>query len=129
MGREHGQIHWTELNTRDPQKASAYYAAVLGWTIAEMPMPGGAGTYRIGMRGEEPVAGIFVMDGPELDGAPEHWLTYFAVEDIQATIAAVEAAGGMVMRPPFDVPGVGEILLTRDATGAMVGMMKPAPEG
>ncbi|MEM0989629.1 MAG: VOC family protein [Pseudomonadota bacterium] len=123
---KHGHVHWTELNTREPAKAAAFYASVLGWDIAEMEMPDGQGTYRIGQRGDDRVAGIFEMQGPEFEGMPDHWLSYFAVADADAAASAIAAAGGQVLRPAFDVPGVGRILIVRDATGAVCGMMQPS---
>ncbi len=55
---------------------------------------------------------------------PEHWFTYIAVDDVDSRVAKVEAAGGMVIRPPFDVPGVGRIAIVKDKGGAVCGWMK-----
>ncbi len=32
MTTKHGEIWWTELNTRDPEKARDFYTKVMGWT-------------------------------------------------------------------------------------------------
>ena len=127
MGSEHGDIHWNELMTRDADAAAAFFETVVGWTVSRMPMPGGEGEYLVCARGDEMKAGIFAMSGPEFDGMDPQWMTYIAVDDIDATAAAAEAAGGTVVQQPFDVPGVGRIAMIRDPSGAVVGMMTPTP--
>lgn len=125
MDDAHGFIHWTELNTFEPAKARAFYAAVLGWEFDEMPVPGGV--YLVARKGDEMVAGIFDM---KLGGLPEktpsHWFTYIAVDDVDVRVRQVESQGGKVLRAPWDIPGVGRVAIIQDAAGAGVGLMTPA---
>lgn len=122
-----GRIHWTELMTHDAERAKAFYASTLGWTFEGMAMPDG-GTYWIATSGEgRPEIGLFTMSDPHFAGMPEHWMPYFAVEDADQAGEEIEAAGGALKRPPFDVPGVGRIVVANDAGGALVGFIKPAP--
>ncbi len=121
---EHGTFYWNELMTRDAEKAKAFYGATLNWTFEAMAMPEG-GTYWLGKVGDKPVGGIFAMDGPEFEGVPEHWFAYIAVDDVDASIAQAEAAGG-TLRRVFDVPNVGRIAILQDANGAGIGWMTPA---
>lgn len=121
----HGMVHWTELNTRDIEKAKSFYAATLGWTFSDMPIDGG--TYVLIMMGEQVVGGIFDINAPQFEGMPPHWFTYFACDDIDAMIAKITAAGGTVICPPWDVPTVGRIAIVKDSTGAVSGWMSPAP--
>jgi predicted enzyme related to lactoylglutathione lyase len=119
---DHGQIVWTELNTRDVENAKRFYAETLGWSFREMELPDGP--YTVVMSGDRPVmAGIFDIDRPGFEGLPEHWFTYIGVDDIDARVAGVAAAGGAIVRPPFDVPGVGRIAVVREPGGAVVGWM------
>ncbi len=124
---DHGTFHWNELMTRDAEKAKAFYAATLDWTFDAMPMPQG-GTYWMAKVGDAPVGGIFTMDGPRFEGMPEHWLAYIAVDDVDARASKVEAAGGKIRRPAFDVPGVGRIVILEDINGAAMGWMTPAAQ-
>lgn len=124
MGQEHGDIHWTELNTREPEKAKAFFEKICGWSVDAVPMPDG-GTYHIAKKGDHMVAGIFTMDGPDFEGTPPHWMTYIAVDDVDATCEAVAANGGVVVTPPFDVPMAGRIAMIKDPSGAVVGIMTP----
>jgi len=119
----HGTFVWNELGTRDLEAAKRFYGATLGWSFKPMEM--GGYTYHIAMSGEAEVAGLFELKGPEFDSVPAHWLAYIAVDDVDARLDKLAAAGGEVVRPAFDVPGVGRIAIVRDAEGAFVGWMTP----
>lgn len=123
--RPHGIFVWNELNTHDIEAAKAFHAATLGWSFEPMPIEGGA-DYCIIRNADKQVGGIFRLDGPEFNGVPEHWLAYVAVDDIDARLARVSAAGGAVLRPAFDIPGVGRIAIVRDSKGAVLGWITPA---
>lgn len=125
MGDRHGEIHWNELQTADIDKALAFYRGVLGWRIEEMQM-GEAEPYRLAWAGETQVGGLWAMTGPDFAGMPDAWITYFAVDDVDAAAKAVPETGGRVLRAPFDVPGIGRILVAEDAGGAVIGLMTPA---
>lgn len=120
----HGEFYWNELMTRDVEKAKAFYEKTLGWSFEAMPMPDG--TYNVAKIGDKPVGGVFEMQGAEMEGVPEHWMAYIAVDDVDARLAKATAGGAEVMRPAFDVPGVGRIAILRDGGGAVVGWMTPA---
>lgn len=126
MAGTHGQVHWTELMTRDVAAAKAYYAAICGWTFETMPME--SGDYHLGFREGQPVVGIMDLgEIPGMDGVPPHWFSYFAVDDLDAALEKTTAMGGTVQRPPFEVPGTGWIAIVTDPTGAAMGLMKPDP--
>jgi hypothetical protein len=117
--------------TNDGERAKAFYGATLGWTFEGMPMNGPdmpAGTYWLVKSGDRVVCGMFPMEGPEFAGQPDHWFAHIAVDNVDARVGRVKAAGGEVLRAPFSVPGVGRIAIVKDATGAVVGWMTPAPE-
>ena len=48
----------------------------------------------------------------------------FEVDDLKATIAAIEAAGGRILMPPFRIEGVGELIFFRDSEGNVAGAMQ-----
>lgn len=129
MSDFHGKVIWNELNTRDVAAAKTYYGALCGWSFETAPMPGGGGDYTTAQLGGEMVAGLFDIAGmEELDAVPAHWMTYFGVDDVAASVKASTAAGGEVVRPPFEVPGVGHFAIVVDATGAVIGLMQPTGE-
>jgi predicted enzyme related to lactoylglutathione lyase len=76
--------------------------------------------------GEKPIGGIFDIAHGDHDGMPDGWFAYIAVDDVAARLAKVEAADGKVLRPPFEVPGVGLSAIVRDKIGALVGWSTPS---
>ena len=120
----HGTFYWNELMTHDPDRAKNFYREVIGWTFEAMAMPNG--TYWVAKAGEQPVGGIFTMGGPEFEGVPDHWMSYLAVDDVDARVASAVTAGATVCRPAFDVPTVGRIAMLREPGGAMIGWITPA---
>lgn len=128
MRKPHGEVWWTELMTRDVQAALKYYRSVCGWHFEPfpLPMPGG-GTYYVGSLGDKPVIGVLDLTSLQgMEDVPPHWFSYFAVRDLDAALAATEAAGGSITRPPFEVPHIGRIAMVTDPTGAALGLIRPA---
>ena len=124
---KHGAFTWNELMTGDVEKAKAFYTETVGWSYDAMPMP--EGTYWLAMQSGTPVAGIMDMTGVVPEGVPPHWMSYLAVDDIDTRIKKVEAAGGTVIREPFEIEKVGKIAILADATGAVMGWITPASQG
>jgi uncharacterized protein len=124
MSWSHGQFHWNELMTRNVDGAKKFYGETLGWKYDAMPMPGG-GAYWIAKAGDKPAAGIFDISGPDYKGVPESWMPYIAVDDVDARVSKATKAGAKVMKPAFDVPGVGRIVILLEPGGAGIGWMTP----
>ena len=121
----HGHFHWNELLTSDAERAKRFYGEIIGWTYDGMPMPDGD-TYWVAMMGGKPVAGIFPTNRPEYKGLPEAWMSYLAVDDVDARVKKAVAAGAKLMKPIFDVPNVGRIAILTEPGGAGIGWMTPA---
>ena len=120
----HGQFHWNELMTRDTDKAKAFYAACVGWTFDEVSLDDGP-SYWVAMAAGGPVAGMYIIQGPQFEGVPDHWMGYLHVDDIDAAVEKAKANGATITRPPFDVPTVGRIAIIQEPGGAMIGWMTP----
>jgi predicted enzyme related to lactoylglutathione lyase len=124
----HGQFYWNELMTHDPERAKKFYGDTIGWTFEGMPMDDGSGTYWVAKQDDKPVGGIFTLSGPDFANVPESWMSYLAVDDVDARVRKATAAGAQLMRPVFDVPGVGRIAILTEPGGAGVGWMTPVDE-
>jgi uncharacterized protein len=125
MSKSHGTFHWNELMARDVAAAKKFYADTIGWTYDGMPMPDGK-TYWVAKMGDQPVAGLFDISGPDYKGMPDGWMPYLAVDDVDARAKKAAAAGARMMKPAFDVPGVGRIVILMEPGGAGIGWITPA---
>jgi predicted enzyme related to lactoylglutathione lyase len=120
----HGKFVWNELMTHDVEKAKSFYKDVIGWSYESMPGPENS-TYWIVKNGGERAGGLFPMVKPELRDVPEQWVSYIAVDDVDARVKKATASGAMLMRPISDVPGVGRIAILREPGGAGIGWITP----
>jgi uncharacterized protein len=125
MSKSHGTFHWNELMARDVAAARKFYADTIGWTYDGMPAPDGK-TYWVAKMGDQPVAGLFDISGPDYKGMPDGWMPYLAVDDVDARAKKAVAAGARMMKPAFDVPGVGRIVILMEPGGAGIGWITPA---
>jgi predicted enzyme related to lactoylglutathione lyase len=123
----HGHFHWNELVTPDADRAMQFYKKTIGWTFEPMPMEDGA-TYWVAYADGEMAAGIFPTDRPEFEGVPEGWMSYLAVDDVDARVKTAVAAGAQLMRPIFDVPHVGRIAILTEPGGAGIGWITPVDD-
>jgi len=120
----HGTFFWNELMTRDSERARKFYADTLDWTFEPMPMAD-AGTYWIVKSGDQMAGGIFDISDAKFAGVPESWMAYIAVDDIDTRVKKALDAGAKLMRPLFDIPGIGRIAILTEPGGAGIGWMTP----
>ncbi|WP_430334583.1 VOC family protein [Rhodococcus sp. ACT016] len=113
-----GTPSWVDLQTPDQAAAKDFYTTLFGWSYDDQPMMEGL-VYSIArVRGEQ-VAAI----APEPAGsspAVARWNTFLAVDDVDASAAEVEPAGGNLVLPAFDVGQAGRMAVVADPTGAEV---------
>lgn len=121
---KHGTVHWSELMTSDVDAAKAFYGQVCGWQFNEMQMP--EGVYYIAMKGNAPIAGMMETSTEYFEGQTPQWITYLAVDDVDAAVKHTADAGGHILQECMDVPGVGRIAMIKDPGGVVLGMMTPA---
>jgi predicted enzyme related to lactoylglutathione lyase len=122
-----GDFIWYELMTADPDGAKAFYDAVVGWDIE--PQPAGEMDYRMIRRGDGGNAGgvLRITEDMRQHGARPTWLGYLNVDDVDAKVASIEAAGGKTLMGPTEIPTVGRIAMVADPQGTAFYVMKPIP--
>jgi predicted enzyme related to lactoylglutathione lyase len=100
---------------------SRFYADVFGWQIT--PGPHFAGTSAIApVPVRSPLPGTLRQ---EAAGAPRMpGLIYLGVPDVTATLTKIEAHGGDINAPRFEVPGVVVLGLFRDPAGNSMGLVE-----
>ncbi|MBY0442753.1 MAG: VOC family protein [Mycobacteriaceae bacterium] len=119
---EPGTLIWNELLTDQPGPALAFYEAVLGLSHATVEMAPGQHYTLLQVDGSD-VGGCLE---PPIPGVPNHWAVYFAVDDVEATVAKSTAGGGHTLVEPFDIPSVGRCAVLSDPQGAAFSVLKPA---
>ena len=55
-------------------------------------------------------------------------VNYISCPDINESMAAIEEAGGKVIMPAVEVPGVGQVSMFTDPSGNTLGLLQPASE-
>lgn len=112
---------WVDLATTDAGAARDFYSKVFGWKIDVNPDPQYGG-YGMATLGGKQVAGIAPKMSPE---APTAWSVYIATDSADDLAKKVEAAGGKVLAPPFDVGDQGRMAVFQDPSGAVISAWQP----
>ena len=69
-----GKFCWVELNTSDVEASKRFYGDLLGWSLADMPMP--SGSYAMASVGGKSVAGMMAQaPDQKKQGVPPNWLS------------------------------------------------------
>jgi len=109
-----GVTSWIDLESPDLDAAEAFYTALFGWTYERATPPEAPQPYDIVRLDGSDVAGM----GVSAEGqAAAGWNTYIAVDDIEATCAAVGLAGGTVVDPPTPAGEGGIGAVCQDPSG------------
>lgn len=122
-----GSHIWYELMTTDPDGAKRFYEAVIpGLEIGER-LPGDQ-DYRMINRSDGGMLGgvLGLTDEMREHGAKPIWMGYIGADDVDGTIAQIEAKGGKALMPAFDIPQ-GRIAMVADPQGNPFYVMKPVP--
>jgi uncharacterized protein len=108
---------WYELMTTDTAAAGKFYSSVVGWTTKDVGVPGMPyTTFNIGEVG---LAGMLTLPAEAAAmGTPPMWIGYISVDDADAYAAKITSAGGKVLKPATDVPGMLRFVVVADPQGA-----------
>jgi predicted enzyme related to lactoylglutathione lyase len=114
----HGTHCWIHLLTPDAAASQAFYGDLFGWTFTPLA-EGGPVMAAL----EEHAAAVLIPNATR----PPHWNCYVAVDSADDVAARVEALGGTLIEPPFDVHGgSGRMAHLRDPTGAELTLWQAA---
>jgi predicted enzyme related to lactoylglutathione lyase len=92
-----GVTCWIDLEVDDLDAAQHFYGSLFDWTFTTATPPG-VPPYLIAQLDGEDAAGLGGPP-PQRDRALNRWSTYVAVDDLEASLAEVEGAGGRVVDP------------------------------
>lgn len=123
---KNGAFCWGELGTHDVDRSGGFYVQVFGYDAETQDM--GPMKYTVFNAGGKAAAGMYLMP-PEMAEVPSHWLAYFRVADIDASLARAQELGGAQVCPATEAPGVGRFAILGDPQGAHFALLQPADQG
>jgi predicted enzyme related to lactoylglutathione lyase len=105
-----------EIPTANTGASSQFYNEVFGWQIATNP------TYNYTtFEAEGGLRGGFAAP-TEPSYKPDRLMVYLATDDIDATLATIEAHGGKTEHAKTEIPGVGTWAIFSDPAGNHIGL-------
>lgn len=120
-----GTFCWVDLTTTDQDAAKAFYTALFGWQVLDMPVGDGV-VYSTMLLGSERVGAISAQPQAQRDaGAPPVWNSYISVSDADAIVERSRELGASVHAPPFDVMDAGRMGVIQDPQGAYFAVWQP----
>lgn len=102
----HHGINYIEFTVTDMKQSQAFYSAAFGWEFTQYA------PFYAGIQGPDREVGGFIV-GEVVAGGP---LVVLFSENLDQTLEQVKAAGGQVVKEPFDFPG-GRRFHFRDPSG------------
>ena len=114
-----GMFSYSDLQTTDLEAATTFYTDLFGWKYDDQPMSDDPrDIYRMFTKnGHVVCAASKQPEQQAAAGVPPMWNVYFTVDDVDLKAKEVEAAGGTVHAPPFDVFDAGRMAVIADPAG------------
>ena len=116
-----GKFVWFEHVSNDIPKARKFYEALFGWHTEAMAM-GGGDPYNVILNSGAGIGGYSKAPA----GAPNMWLSYLSVADVDASYKTALAAGAKSLMAPMDYGSAGRAATVADPTGAVFSLWKSA---
>jgi predicted enzyme related to lactoylglutathione lyase len=123
---ESGSFCWPELYTPDQSGAKVFYVRLFGWELRDIPIGPGAVYTIFTLGGRDAAACYGALPEMVEQGIRPHWIAYVSVASSDETATKAKAAGGKVVKDPFDVPGIGRMSVLQDPTGATICSWQPS---
>jgi uncharacterized protein len=123
LWNENGALCWADLQTRDRDRAVAFYGSLFGWEFdpGKNKEPGGYLHIKNGSQG------IGGMPDPRSlpPGVPAHWLPYILSPDCDAQTARAQELGARVLVPAMSIENQLRFSVLADPQGAVFALFTP----
>jgi predicted enzyme related to lactoylglutathione lyase len=116
-----GTFCWAQLETVDPEDATAFYAGLFGWEAVDMEVAGGGNATTFRLLGGD----VCALERHDPRQGPPGWLSYVSVDDAAEVTNRAEQAGARVVREPLNVYAAARTAILEDPTGAVLGLWEP----
>src|SRR6476619_6625310 len=114
-------INWFEIPVKNFERAKAFYTALYGEEIQEMPHP----IYKYGILSSDMENGVGggIVEGEGFEPSMKGTLVYLnAGEDLSNPLSRVEAAGGKILLPKTSLGGNGFMAHITDTEGNKIAL-------
>jgi predicted enzyme related to lactoylglutathione lyase len=112
-------VHF-DMTAEDPERMTTFYSKVFGWTFQKWDGPMAYWMATTG-EGESGINGGISQRDP---GKPAQTVNTIAVDSIDASMAAITAAGGEITMDKHEIPGVGTFAQALDTEGNQIGIIQ-----
>lgn len=117
----HGEFCWNDLATTDLAASRKFYGEMFGWQFKDSREAGMDYT-EISRADNKQFGGMWQIT-EEMGEIKPHWMSWVAVDDVEAAAQKVEQLGGKVCVPPTDIPHTGRFCVINDPTGATLSLI------
>ena len=122
---EPNSLCWSELTTKDPKAAEAFYTGMFGWS-ARHSAPAAVMDYTEFSVNGQPAVGMMAMPQEMSPNVPSYWMPYFQVADLDASTTKAKSLGANVMVGPNSIPDGARFVILQDPQKAMFALFQPA---
>lgn len=124
---EHGALCWNELHTRDYAAARSFYSEVFDVSYQDASSDGFIySIFKRPLDGRD-VGGVH-HDSDMPDGVPNHWLAWFASNDVDATAARAQDLEATLLAPIMD-SSFGRMAIVQGPQGETFGIVAAPSTG
>jgi uncharacterized protein len=114
-------VHF-EIAVENMERAKTFYSTVFGWSFQQYgddSMP-----YWLATTGPDGQPGINGGLRGRMPGEGPVTVNTMGVESVDASVAAIAAAGGNIILPKMAIPGMGWVAYGTDTEGTMIGVFQ-----
>ncbi len=120
-------VAWHQLHTHDQEQAFSFYADLFGWRGVDALAKDDERYLIFAWDSVAPPIGTIANTVASRRGVHPHWLYYFSVPDLDASLARAAELGGELLDGPRRLPRGTRIAVCHDPQGAEYGLRERPP--
>jgi uncharacterized protein len=122
---EPNSLCWSELTTKDPKAAEAFYVGMFGWDPKRSGNAAVMEYTEFSVNGQ-PGVGMMAMPKDMPPQVPSYWMPYFQAADLDASTAKAKSLGANIMVGPQSIPDGARFVILQDPQKAVFALYQPA---